>query len=279
MVKTFFITGTTTGFGAEMAKAALADGHNVVATARNSKGLTFEGATEKNFLPVDLDVTKKEQIDAAFDAAIKKFGRLDVVTNNAGFGLAGPFETLDEDQIRFQMEVNFFGLIACTRKALEIMRTQSPSGGLIQQVTSIGGQRGVPMFSVYCASKWAVEGFTEALSHELKPEWNIKLTNIEPGGFRTEWAGKNMTYGEKNLDVYSHLNAKKSMGERHGKQAGDPVKAGKEMYKLAIHPEPPLRIVLGSDAHGAMEQKLKTYKENIDKWASVSTSTDVDEGK
>lgn len=120
-----------------------------------------------------------------------------MVVNNAGYGLSGEFEGLSNEQIRTQMEVNFFGLINVTREALKVMRERnSPPGGKIQQITSIGGQIGVPTFSIYCASKWAVEGFTEALSKELKPEWNIKLTCIEPGGFRTDWAGRSMAFGE-----------------------------------------------------------------------------------
>ena len=126
--------------------------------------------------------------------------------NNAGYGLSGEFESLSESQIRTQMEVNYFGLLNVTRKALEVMREKnSPPGGKIQQITSIGGQRGVPTFSIYCSSKWAVEGFTEALSHELKPEWNIKLTCIEPGGFRTDWAGRSMVFGEKKNPAVSSL--------------------------------------------------------------------------
>lgn len=172
MSKVFFITGTSTGFGHHYAAKALAEGHKVVATARDSSKLSIEGSNDSNFLAVSLDVTKPEQIDAAFKNAVAKFGRLDVVCNNAGYGLCGPFETLSDEQIRFQMEVNFFGLLNVTRKALEVMRdTNKPSGGLIQQVTSIGGQRGVPTFSVYCASKWAVEGATEAMAQELDPKW------------------------------------------------------------------------------------------------------------
>ena len=128
------------------------------------------------------------------------------------------------------MEINFFGLIDCTRKAMEIMREKnSPSGGLIQQVTSIGGQRGVPTFSVYCASKWAVEGFTEAIAQEVKPEWGIKFTCIEPGGFRTDWAGRSMDFGEKET-AYDHINAKEAMGKRNGTQAGDPHKGAAAFY-------------------------------------------------
>lgn len=129
------------------------------------------------------------------------------------------------------MEINFFGLIDVTRKALEVLREKnSPPGGVIQQVTSIGGQRGVPTFSIYCASKWAVEGFTEALSTELKPEWNIKLTCIEPGGFRTDWAGRSMAFGEKRHTAYDHIDAKKQMKERNGTQAGDPHKGAQAFY-------------------------------------------------
>jgi len=164
---------------------------------------------------------------------------VDVVVNNAGYGLSGVFEELTEQQVRTQMEVNFFGLIAVTKKALEVMREQKPPGGVIQQVTSIGGQRGVPTFSIYCASKWAVEGFTEAISHEIKPEWNIKFTCIEPGGFRTDWAGRSMAFPEKRHPAYDHIDAKAQMQKRHGTQAGDPLKGAKAFYELAIMKDPP----------------------------------------
>ncbi|THV85928.1 NAD(P)-binding protein [Aureobasidium pullulans] len=275
--KVFFVTGTSTGFGAEYVKKIIAEGDHAIATARNSSKLEKpEGATDKNYLAVDLDVTKKDSIDAALKKAIEKFGRLDVVVNNAGYGLAGEFESLSDDQIRKQMEVNFFGLIDVTRKALESMREQSPQGGVIQQVTSIGGQRGVPFFSIYCASKWAVEGYTEALSKELKPEWGIKLTCIEPGGFRTDWAGRSMDFGEAKNSAYDHLDAKKSMGERNGTQAGDPKKGARCMYELAVMDEPPLRCVIGTDAYAGINEKLDQYRENVKKFEKLSTSTDVD---
>jgi NAD(P)-dependent dehydrogenase (short-subunit alcohol dehydrogenase family) len=139
--RVFLITGTSTGFGEELVKVVLQNGDFVVATARKSSNLFFEGANDSNCLCVDLDVTKRESIDYAFDAAIKIFKRIDVVVNNAGYGLNGPFETLSDNQIREQMEVNFFGLIDVTRKAVETMRDLK-TGGVIQQVTSIGGQIG-----------------------------------------------------------------------------------------------------------------------------------------
>lgn len=168
MPRVFLVTGTSTGFGYELVKKILAEGDIAVATARDSSKLKFENTSPQNFLAVDLDVTKRASIDNAFETALSLFKRIDVVVNNAGYGLSGPFETLSDRQARVQMDVNFFGLLDVTRKALQVMREEnSPPGGLVQQVTSIGGQRGVPSFSLYCASKWAVEGFTEALSHEV----------------------------------------------------------------------------------------------------------------
>lgn len=198
-------------------------------------------------------------------------------SNNAGYGLAGPFEELSEKQIRTQMEVNFFGLINVTRKAMDVMREQKPSGGLIQQVTSIGGQRGVPLFSIYCASKWAVEGFTETISQEVKPEWGIKFTCIEPGGFRTDWAGRSMQFPEKKHPAYDHMDAEKIMGKTNGTQAGDPQKGAKAMYELAIMKDPPLRVVIGTDAYKKIFEKLKEYDANYKKYEKISNSTDVDE--
>ncbi|KAF2792763.1 NAD(P)-binding protein [Melanomma pulvis-pyrius CBS 109.77] len=271
----FLITGTSTGFGSELVDVVLSNGDYVVATARNSSNLSFKGANSTNSLLVDLDVTKQDSIEKAFDEAIKKFKRIDVVVNNAGYGLSGEFESLSDSQIRTQMEVNFFGLVNVTRKAMEVMRNLK-TGGVIQQVTSIGGQRGVPTFSIYCASKWAVEGFTEAISKEVKPEWGIKFTCIEPGGFRTDWAGRSMAFGDKKNPAYDHIDAQKAMGQRHGTQAGDPAKAAKAFYELAIMEDPPLRCIVGTDAYKAINEKLETYSESIKKFEKLSNSTDVD---
>ncbi|KAK0266819.1 hypothetical protein LTS16_023546 [Friedmanniomyces endolithicus] len=273
----FLITGTSTGFGNELVKKCLSEGDKVVATARNASKLKFDNTTKDNFLALDLDVTEQKSIDNAFEKALSQFGRVDVVVNNAGYGLAGEFESLSEKQIRTQMEINFFGLLDVTRKALQVMReVNKPSGGKIQQITSIGGQRGVPNFSLYCASKWAVEGFTEALSHELKPEWNIKLTCVEPGGFRTDWAGRSMISARGIRSAYDHMDAKKTMGERHGTQAGDPVKGARAMWDIAQLPSPPLRTVIGSDAYKAIMGKIKTYGEEYPKYQELAESTDVE---
>ncbi|KAI9727335.1 MAG: hypothetical protein M1828_006955 [Chrysothrix sp. TS-e1954] len=276
MPKVFLVTGTSTGFGAELVKIILAQGDIAVATARNPSKLSFPNTSDKNYLAVQLDVTDKSSIKSAFKSTLDKFGRVDVVVNNAGYGLSGEFESYNEQEIRQQMEVNFFGLLDVTKIALETMRSQKPSGGLIQQVTSIGGQRGVPTFSIYCASKWAVEGATEALSHELKPEWGIHVQCVEPGGFRTDWAGRSMAFASDKNPAYDHINAKDAMGKRNGTQAGDPQKGAKAMYDLAMMKDPPLRCIIGSDAFTAINGKLDTYRQNVDRFADLSNSCDVE---
>ena len=278
MPRVFLITGSSTGFGKFYCQQVLDRGDICVATARNPDSLTFSHTTASNFLALPLDVTSKPSIESAFSAALQKFSRIDVVVNNAGYGLAGCFEELSDAQIRRQMEVNYFGLVDVTRVAMQTMRKQQqePKGGLIQQVTSIGGQTGVPTFSIYCSSKWAVEGFTEALSQEVKPEWGIKFTCIEPGGFRTDWAGRSMQFAERH-PAYDHIDAETNMKKRHGKQGGDPEKAARAMYDLAVMQHPPLRVVLGSDAYGRVMKKVKDYDENYTKYEEISKSTDVDE--
>ncbi|KAF1976687.1 NAD(P)-binding protein [Bimuria novae-zelandiae CBS 107.79] len=273
--RVFLITGCSTGFGNELVKVVLSKGDYAVATARNSSKLSFKDASDSNSLLVDLDVTKKDSFEKAFDAALDKFKRVDVVVNNAGYGLAGPFEAISELQMRKQMEINFFGLVDVTCKAMETMRDLK-TGGVIQQVTSIGGQMGVPGFSIYCASKWAVEGFTEAISKEVKPEWGIKLTCIEPGGFRTDWSGPSMEFREVKNDAYDHMDPKKRASDRYMKQEGDPTKAANVFYDLAVMDDPPLRCVVETDAYKAINSKIETYKENVKKFEKYSNSTDVD---
>lgn len=134
----------------------------------------------------------------------------------------------------------------------------------------------MPFFSIYCASEWAVEGFTEAISKEVKPEWGIKFTCVEPGGFRTDWAGRSMSFPEKRHPAYDHMDGKKAMGERHGTQAGDPLKGAKAIYELAIMKDPPLRVVIGTDAYKAINKKIQAYGENYKKYEKISNSTDVD---
>ncbi|KAK4935381.1 hypothetical protein LTR10_023559 [Elasticomyces elasticus] len=276
MPRVFFITGTSTGFGHCYTQEVLDRGDHVVATARNISQLQFRGANEENYLATPLEVTEKKSIEEAFDAAIRKFGRIDVVVNNAGYGLVGCFEEYTESQIRQQMEVNFFGVLNVTRTAMQYIRdNQTPPGGLIQQVTSMAAQIGFPTYSIYCASKWAVEGFTEAVSHEVKSEWRIKFTLIEPGGFRTDWTGRSVTIADRD-HKYDHLDSADRTSKRHGTQPGDPVKAAKAMYELAVMTDPPLRVILGSDAHKLITAKLERQIQNCEEFSAFSNSTDVD---
>lgn len=278
--RVFFVTGSSTGFGKDLIQEIIAKGDIAVATARKPDALSFANTTlNKNYLALKLDVTSRDDIETAFEKAISTFGRIDVVVNNAGYGLSGPFEELTEEQARKQMEVNFFGLIAVTRKAMATMRNQKPQGGLIQQITSIGGQRGVPLFSIYCASKWAVEGFTEAIAQEVKPEWGIKFQCVEPGGFRTDWAGRSMDFPDAKMEAYDHLDAKERMSKRHGSQPGDPKKGAQAMYELAVMDDPPLRFVIGTDAYKGIHDKINKYQELYGRkdLSAIANSTDVEE--
>ncbi|KIV94044.1 hypothetical protein PV10_05201 [Exophiala mesophila] len=275
--RVFFVTGTSSGFGKNLVEEILTQGDKVVATTRDPTKLNFETATKDNFAAVALDVTDIKSVDQAFETAIKAFGRVDVVINNAGFGLSGPFEELDPAQITQQMNINFIGCINVTRTAMRVMREQMPQGGLIQQISSMAGQKGMPTFSIYCASKWALEGFTEGVAQEVKPEWGIKFTCIEPGGFRTNWAGASMEFPKQRLEAYDHLDARERMGKRNGNQPGDPLKASKAIYQLAVMEEPPARIALGSDAYQLVMTKLDDYRKIYTKYEDLSRSTDIQE--
>ncbi|KAL8807006.1 MAG: hypothetical protein Q9182_000987 [Xanthomendoza sp. 2 TL-2023] len=234
MPRVFLITGTSTGFGQHLVQTVIDAGDIAVATARNPSTLSFRNTTSENYLAVKLDVTSASDIDTAFSEALSKFSRVDVVVNNAGYGLSGPLEELEEKHIRTQMEVNFFGLLNVTKKAMEVMREQKPSGGLIQQVTSIAGQHG------------------------------------------TDWSGRSMVFAEKRHPAYDHLNAKTRAEGRHMNQAGDPIKGAKALYDLAVMKDPPLRVVLGSDAYKTIMRKIDEYSENFKKYEKISNSTDVD---
>lgn len=182
--RVFLVTGTSSGFGNGLVKEILSKGDKVIATSRDVTKLKFDDATSDNFLAIPLDVTSSSSVDNCFHKAVSSFGRIDVVVNNAGYGLCGPLEELEDEQIRQQVEVNFFGCVNVTKTAVRIMREQQPCGGLIQQISSMAGQKGMPTFSIYCATKWALEGFSEAVAAEMKPEWGVAFMIVEPGGFR-----------------------------------------------------------------------------------------------
>lgn len=278
--KVFLITGTSTGLGYHYVERVLAEGHNVIATSRNAATLpTFKGsqdAASSRFLAISLDVTDPNHVEDVFSTALAKFGHIDVVVNNAGHGTCGVVESFTDEQIHDQMQVNFFGVVNVTRTAVRIMR-ESKRGGIIQQCSSVAGQCGVPGFAFYCASKFALEGFTESIAQEMKPEWNIHFTSLCLGGYATSWYDdKNLLFGADQGKVYDHLDSKTFVKERGACTPGDPVKAVQRMFLLALMEKPPLRVVLGSDAHAQMDIKMEHDAQERKKWQYLTLSTDFD---
>jgi len=240
--KVWFITGTSRGFGREWATAALGRGDKVVATARKLdplKELADRYATA--LLPLELDVTNREAVIAAVDQGYEHFGQLDVVVNNAGYGLFGMVEEVSEEQARAQMETNFFGALWVTQAALPHLRAQK-SGHLIQ-VSSIGGITAFPFVGLYHASKWALEGLSQALAAEVRP-FGIHVTLIEPAGFATDWSGSSAARAES-LPAYDTL--KKEVAEQRKKrwQPGDPAATSAALLKIVDAEQPPLRAFFG----------------------------------
>jgi NAD(P)-dependent dehydrogenase (short-subunit alcohol dehydrogenase family) len=276
MTKVWFITGSSRGLGRSLTGAVLANGDQVVATARNPEQL--KDLAEKypdSIFPLPLDVTNKVQIIAAVENTIRKFGRIDVLVNNAGFGIIGAAEAYSDEQVRSQLETNLYAPIEITRVVLPYMRKQR--SGRILQISSIGGRVGNPGATIYQAAKFGLAGFSEALAKEVKP-LGILVTSVEPGGFRTDWASASMTYApevegyEKTVGVRMEL-----FKSSNFIPMGDPDKAAKAMIALVDNPEPPVHLVLGSEAVGMVKQANAVRSEEMEKWLPVSTSTDADD--
>jgi NAD(P)-dependent dehydrogenase (short-subunit alcohol dehydrogenase family) len=267
-MKVWFITGTSRGFGREWAQAALDRGDKVAATARDVSTLDdLAGKYGDAVLPIALDVTDREASFAAVRQAHEAFGRLDVVVNNAGYGHFGFIEEVTEREARAQIETNVFGALWVTQAALPFLRGQG--GGHIIQVSSIGGISAFPGIGLYHASKWALEGFSQALSREVAP-FGIKVTLIEPGGFSTDWAGPSAAHSAE-LPAYERLHAQ--MDEMRAKQSagrGDPAATGAAVLKIVDAPEPPLRIFFGSSPLGIAKADYADRIETWEKWDSVS---------
>lgn len=259
--------------GRSLTAAVLAGGGQVVATARNPEQLN--DLAEKypgQVYPVKLDVTSNEEIQAAVAAAIARFGRIDVLVNNAGFGIIGAAEAFTEQQVRSQLETNLYAPIAITRAVLPHMRRQR--SGRILQVSSIGGRVGNAGLTMYQAAKFGLSGFTEALAKEVAP-LGIHVTSVEPGGFRTDWAGASMTFAPHVEGYESTVDSRISyVKESSHLPVGDPDKAANAMMALAENPEPPVHLVLGSEAVGILKLANAARQEELEKWMPVSISTD-----
>lgn len=276
MSKIWFITGSSRGLGRNLTEAVLASGDKVAATARTPKQLDdLVSKYPGQILPLSLDVTDKEQIIAAVAQAVKHFGRIDVLVNNAGFGVIGAAEAFTDEQVRSQLETNLYAPIEVTRVVLPYMRKQR--SGHILQISSVGGRVGNAGLTMYQAAKFGLGGFTEALAKEVAP-LGIKVTSVEPGGFRTDWAGASMSYAPRVEGYETTVDARvEFFASGNFVPMGDPVKAAKVMIELVEHPEPPLHLVLGSEAAALLKQADETRTAEFEKWLPVTVSTDHDE--
>ena len=271
--KVWLITGTSRGLGRAFAEEALKAGHRVVATARNSEQL-LDVASKfgKNVRTVSLDVTNEAQAKYAVDAAIETFGGLDVLVNNAGYGNVSPVEDTPLADFRAQIETNLFGVIIMTKAVLPHFRERA--SGHIIQISSIGGRVGPPGRAAYAAAKFGVEGFSESLSKEVGP-LGIKVTIVEPGGFRTDFAGSSTKLREGRPEYDATVGATVRFQRNYdGKQPGDPAKAAAAVLHIASLFDPPLRLLLGSDAYKAAEKHAVQILASDREWKDLSISTD-----
>jgi NAD(P)-dependent dehydrogenase (short-subunit alcohol dehydrogenase family) len=274
MAKTWFITGASSGLGEALSKAVLTAGDTVVATFRKQEQAeAFTKEAKENGLGLVLDVTHTEDINAALQKARSKFGRIDVLVNNAGYGTVGAIEEFSMDEIRAQMETNFFGAVAVTKQALPILREQG--GGHIVQVSSQSGFRASAGFGIYNASKFALEGFSEALAQEVQP-FGIKVVIVEPGPFRTQFLGSSVKTPEESIDAYSHTPVAQMyqyMERMNGKQEGDPEKAARAIVDYIHNNREPLRLPLGKTGIQGMRAKLASVEKDIAANEAISVST------
>jgi NAD(P)-dependent dehydrogenase (short-subunit alcohol dehydrogenase family) len=273
-MKTWFITGASRGFGALVTERALAQGDTVVATARNAAAVTDRFGEHPNLLAVALDVTDEAQAAAAAEAAIARFGRIDVLLNNAGFGLMGAVEEASAAEVEAVYRTNVFGLLNVTRAVLPHMR--AAHAGRILNISSIGGYRGAAGFGVYSSTKFAVEGLSEALHAELAP-LGIHVTVVEPGYFRTDFLdATSLSVSPTMIEDYAQTAGrvrKVATGLNHN-QPGDPARLARVLVEFVDAPNPPVRLPLGSDTVAAIEAKHAADAAILHDWRSVSISTD-----
>ena len=271
---TWFVTGASRGFGALIVEKALAKGDRVVATARNPKAIADRFGEKPNLLAIALDVTDEAQAHQAAKEAVARFGRIDVLVNNAGYGLLGAVEEASAAEIEALYRTNVFGLLSVTRAVLPHMRRQR--SGRILNFSSVGGYRSGPGFGVYCSTKFAVEGLTEALAEELKP-LGIYATAIEPGYFRTDFLDStSLTVSPIEIDDYAQTAGvvRNKAKEISHNQPGDPDKLAEVLISFAEAENPPVRLPLGSDTVAAIEAKHASDAELLARWRSTSVSTD-----
>ncbi|MBC7927052.1 MAG: SDR family NAD(P)-dependent oxidoreductase [Bryobacteraceae bacterium] len=275
MSKVWFITGAARGLGREIADAALSAGDGVVATARKPEKILESLGASDRLLALPLDVADQNQTESAVAAAVNRFGRVDVLVNNAGYGQLGYFETVEADAIRKQYETNVFGIFNVTRAVLPGMRQRR--SGHILNLSSIGGLVGFGGGSIYGSTKFAVEGFSEGLAQELRP-LGIWVTIVEPGFFRTDFLdNSSVTYGTRNIEDYAEAAAtlRDEYEARNHKQLGDPKRLGAALVQVVQSDNPPLRFAAGSDAVKLTQDTLEARRIELDRWHELSVTTDM----
>ena len=274
----WMITGASRGIGARIAEAALAQGDAVVATARDVASVQRRFGSHDRLLSLSLDVTDEAQAAEAARAALARFGRIDVLVNNAGFGLLGAVEEASADEVRRLYETNVFGLLNVTRAVLPSMRERR--SGHVLNISSLGGYRSSPGFGVYCSTKFAVEGLSEALHAELAP-LGVHVTVVEPGYFRTEFLDSvSLSVSPTILADYAATagQVREAATRINLNQPGDPQKLAQALLQLVASPNPPLRLPLGTDALRTIEEKHAFAAQETDAWRALSASTDFPAG-
>lgn len=274
MNKVWFITGCSTGFGRHLAQEVLKKGDKVAVTARNTddvKDLILQ--YPDTAIAIKLDVTDAEQVKAAVQKAVATFERIDVLVNNAGIGYFGAIEESEDEEVRRMFEINFFGLASVTNAILPIMRAQR--SGHIVNISSVGGLVAFPGVGFYNATKFAVTGYSEALSKEVAP-LGIKVTVVAPSGFRTDWAGRSANNTKMVIDDYSataHANQNSIRGYS-GNQPGDPERAAKAIVKAVESASPPLRLLLGVGSLKGTRNKIAELQKDLDTWEETTVWAD-----
>ena len=273
--KTWFVTGASSGFGAAFARYALLKGHNVVATARNASRLqALVAEAPERVLSVALDVNRSGDAEAAVGAAVARFGRIDVLVNNAGYGIVGAVEETPEEELRAVMETNFFGAVAVTRAALPRLRAQR--SGAIVNISSLGGQLSMAGYGAYSASKFALEGLSEALAIELAP-FGVKVLIAEPGAFRTDFAGAALRHMPILEDYQQTVGPVRDFTARmNATQEGDPMKAAAAIDQALSAENTPLRLQLGRDSVTMVRAHAEKLLDEMRAWEPVAIRTGFD---
>jgi NAD(P)-dependent dehydrogenase (short-subunit alcohol dehydrogenase family) len=273
--RVWFITGASSGFGRALADAALERGDSVAAAARRTDSLAYADEHERGHA-IALDVTNAAQREAAIADALERFGRIDVLVNNAGRTQVGAIEETTDEELRSLFDLHFFAPAALTRAVLPHMRRQG--GGAIVQMSSVGGQVTAPGFGAYCATKFALEGFTETLRDEVAA-FGIHTMIVEPGAFRTGLFRSDAAYESAEMPEYAESvgPTRDYVRTNHGAQPGDPMKAAEAIMSALDTDEPPLRLVLGADAIGNIEQHLTAVGDELDSWRSLGENTAFDD--